>query len=162
MVAIAPVQARTTEKSNLLSLASLRRIQAGEEDTKSTMPENEKPEVLLFGQKQQFAKALPTATSIHTPVAEQAKATAVSVTPLFDFGKSTSAGERNIAQTALFTSSNIATSSGLTSPEKNSGSGDKKDGGNQYLSAHKTLNDVRLEALEKDDDILGSIMGNVC
>ena len=159
MVAVGAAQ--DVNKQDYMSLISLRKTQTGEGGTRTIGVELQNQEIMLFARNEQFAKILPTVTTTHAPVAEQAKASAVSTTPLFDFGKATQTGERAVGQAAMFSPSGNVIASALTSPEKNSGSGDKKDGGNHFLSAHKTLNDLRLETLEKDD-ILGSIMGSVC
>jgi len=130
----------------------------GEESSEKAESKQAQKERMIFAeQKTAYAKAMPIATASHKPVAEAVGANAVSYTPIFNIGKD---AENISTMVSAFNPSGVATASGLKDPEKNSGSNDKKDNQKAFLTAHKSLEDVRFEALE-NDDILGSIMKNM-
>ena len=119
-------------------------------EDKKAKAEVAKQERLIFADNADSLIRTTTATATEKPVAEPAQAYAISSTPLFDFIKS--GGENMVAVVALFNLNGKATAGGLTKPENNSGSGDKKQGGNTFLSQNKTLDDLRAERLEQEHE----------
>ena len=120
--------------------------------------ETSKPaEVMLFAKRAEYSTQAPTLTATSKPAYEHASAAVASTntTPsLF-----TQNGEGRTAAVTGFvhhTGAPTELASALSSPESNHRGSDKHDDErNAFLSAHKSLADVRMEAL--DDDIL-SIM----
>ena len=118
----------------------------------------EVPEIILFQKKDEFVRNTPKITEVSKPVAEQAKVATASVNkPLFDMQ---SPSDRFVAYSAGSIFGGLATSSGLRASEQGSNAGDKKDGKNTFISAQKSLNDLRLEKLEGDG--LRNIFCGVC
>ena len=111
---------------------------------------NEK-EVLVFAQQTETAKTAATAPVKVKPVVEHVTAVAGSLqtTPLFEYANKTKS-EYNANQ-ALFNFENSVASSKLTKPSGSHSSGDKKDQGNQFTSAHKSIEDLRYEKLLEGD-----------
>ena len=124
-----------------------RRMAEGtDRQTEERAIDRKQPEVLLFQKKAEYASVAPKITEVSKPVAEQARvATAAVNKPLFVFQQT---GERTVSYTAGALFANLATSSGLKPSEQGSSSGDKKDNGNTFISAHKDLSDIRREAFE--------------
>jgi len=108
-------------------------------------------EVLVFAKGAEASKKVATATAVTKPVQEQATAVAGSLqtTPLFEYANK-SKTEYNANQ-ALFNFENSVASTKLTKPSGSNSSGDKKDEGNQFTSAHKSIEDLRYEKLMEGD-----------
>lgn len=119
--------------------------------------ETKKPaEVMLFAQKTQYATQAPKLTATHKPTFETTGAAVASVHTSPSLFSINNEGRFVAASGYAHAAGGVTElASALASPESNSGSSDKKEEGNTFLSARKKLADVRMEAL--DDDIM-SIM----
>ena len=130
------------------------RANTAEETKKQGTPkvfEGETPEIMLFQKKDEFVRTAPKITEVSKPVAEQAKVATASVNkPLFDF-QFQSPTDRATAYNSGSIWAGLATSSGLRASESGSNTGDKKDGKNTFISAQKTLADLRLGKFEENN-----------
>ena len=113
--------------------------------------ETEKKEILVFTQKSEASRIVATAPVKVKPVQEQSTAVAGSLqsTPLFEYANKTKTDYN--ANQALFNFESSVASSKLTKPSESNSSGNKKDQGNQFLSSHKTIEDLRYEKLMEGD-----------
>jgi len=123
-----------------------KRTEGTDKPTEEKLIREKQPEVLIFKNKNEFAKVAPKITEVSNPVKEQSKVAVASVNkPLFDFQKTTPSAQ--FAGPSIF--AGLATAGALKSPEQNSSSGDKKEGQNTFLSANKDLLDIRKEPSKK-------------
>ena len=113
--------------------------------------EAKEKEFLVFAEKSEASKVAAAAPIKIKPVQEQATAVAGSLqtTPLFEYANRVKT-EYNANQTLFNFESSVAANR-LTKPSGSNSSGDKKDEGNQFTSAHKTIQDLRYEKLMEGD-----------
>ncbi|MCR4881335.1 MAG: hypothetical protein K6A44_05220 [bacterium] len=118
--------------------------------------ETKKPaEVMLFASKTQYVTEAPKMTATHRPTFESVGAAVVSTHTSPALFTTNSEGRFVVASGFSHAAGGVTElASALAGAESNAGSGDKKDGEhNTFLSAQKSLAELRKEAL--DDDIMG-------
>ena len=141
-MALSPI-APTTEKpvSPLLLKAELPEVY--NEEVSETKPAEQ--EIVIFAQKAQYAAEAPKFTATSKPTFEHTGAAAASVhTQPLPF--TTNSEGRFVAATGFAHAGGVSTelASALSAPSENSRGGDKHDDGSpQYVSAQKSLVDIR-------------------
>ncbi len=135
----------------------LRRTAEGSDFSKEEKVPEKQQEKTLWENKTKYAEESPKITTSSRSVAEQTKAAGISYNNSASIWDNKSHSERYVGGNNLFNFTNTATAGALREPENSSSSRDKKDEKNTFLSAHKSLDDIRYETLGEDN--IMSIMG---
>ena len=140
-----------------IQAVSLRTARPETDEQEAIQAETKKPaEVLLFAQKTQYVTEAPKMTATSKPTFENAGAAVVSTQTSPALFTTNNEGRFVVASGFSHAAGGVTElASALSSPEGNSKGSDKKESKDTFLSAQKSLADVRMEAL--DDDIM-SIM----